>query len=851
MNLIDYIIKSNTIMIRGQVTILDVVDGQPAILLPNQHLGTWSQQLERYVDTGLKVTPEDDANVVKYYKLTDTGDLPQAPTPTGGASSVEELDGILKSAGWSADPLSVTKEHPYQWMAMYGLEQVPKGDRESGLITFSPRYLYSRTLLYNNYAPSPYIKVTDDNIITIVNPDGTEIKERFATTSAIDSLTELIKGVKKQVDKSIYSYEGEGEPSLTTLPTTDWAQKEDGTGTITDATTLAKVYNIHIGDLYTDTKTNVGYRFALKKGKDGTSPTDYEWVTVRDSALTSAIAELRELSSGVVKIWTAQPADGDSYKVGDLWIDKAETGEYIYRHCIAANTPPAYAYSAKDWVQPYALKKDLANLATKLSELAGDLATAETNIGELQGATKAIQKEWDDTITDGMVTASERERLRTLSTQVDTEQAQLGSNVDYILSSDYYRDEGGKLKALADAVLAPSTGTIDKLQRAIADAIADNTITAEEVSAVNTANGAYSASVKALEEAIKVAKAEIDKAIPASVQVGGRNLLLDTDWRSVDRLASPPWGTALAVKKDDSEGVPYVTYPYGWDFYTKEIRLEPSTTYTISYAARRSGAKVETTARVYVGGGIDTSDGVTDKWQRFSHTFTTESEIEENVLRLLEGSQTEGAEVAFAQLKLERGTVATDWTPATEDIQSEIDSINANPPRISAGGTWEVYVPKEGKYVNTGRTSKGDNGKAPIVKDGNWWEWDAAKGDYTDTGVKATGTDGKDAISVSLTRQGRFVTRYRLLNEQGVMLPKPEAIREVEGGVSGAVRVTLQVLKGSTDVTAKAQAGAVWYVNGAKVKVGGATLDLRASDYADGKDDEIKCEVDTTSADKW
>lgn len=835
-------------MIRGQVTILDVVDGQPAILLPNQHLGTWSQQLERYVDTGLKVTPEDDANVVKYYKLTDTGDLPQAPTPTGGASSVEELDGILKSAGWSADPLSVSKEHPYQWMAMYGLEQVPKGDRESGLITFSPRYLYSRTLLYNNYAPSPYIKVTDDNVITIVNPDGTEIKERFATTQAIDSLTELIKGVKKQVDKSIYSYEGEGEPSLTTLPTTDWAQKEDGTGTITDASTLAKVYNIHVGDLYTDTKTNVGYRFAIKKGKDGTAPTDYEWVTVRDSALTSAIAELRELSGGVVKIWTAQPADGDSYKVGDLWIDKAETGEYIYRHCIAANTPPAYAYSAKDWIQPYALKADLANLSAKVKELAGDLATAETNIGELQGASKALQKAWDDTITDGMVTATERERLRTLSTQVDTEQAQLESNVDYILSSDYYRDEGGKLKALADAVLAPSTGTIDKLQRAIADAIADDTITAAEVSAVNAANGAYSASVKALEEAIKVAKAEIDKAIPGSVQVGGRNLLRGTDYSVIDKLDSRYWELDLPINHDDV--YPYVAYGYAWNYKYKTIHLEPGT-YTLSVMAKShelgkpGELRVDTDLWRYG----KTFGVTTDEWQRYSLTFDL-SEPYDGVIRLLENGYLNSL-IRFARIKLERGTVATDWTPAPEDIQAEIDAINANPPRISAKGTWEVYVPSEGKYIDTGRTSKGDNGKAPIVKNGNWWEYDPDKGDYTDTGVKATGTDGKDAISVSLTRQGRFVTRYRLLNEQGVMLPKPEAIREVEGGVSGAVRVSLQVLKGSADVTAKAQAGATWYVNGAKVKVGGSTLDLRASDYADGKDDEIKCEVDTSTADKW
>lgn len=844
MSLIDYIIKSNTIMIRGQVTILDVVDGQPAILLPNQHLGTWSQQLERYVDTGLKVTPEDDANVVKYYRLTDTGDLPKAPTPTGGASSVEELDSTLKSAGWSTDPLSVTKEHPYQWMAMYGLEQVPKGDQESGLITFAPRYLYSRTLLYNNYAPSPYIKVTDDNVITIVNPDGTEIKERFATTSAIDSLTELIKGVKKQVDKSIYSYEGEGEPSLTTLPTTDWAKREDGTGTITDAKTLAKVYNIHVGDLYTDTKTNVGYRFALKKGKDGTSPTDYEWVTVRDSALTSAIAELRELSGGVVKIWTSQPADGDSYKVGDLWIDKAETGEYIYRHCIAANTPPAYAYSAKDWIQPYALKRDLANLSAKVKELAGDLATAETNIGELQGASKAMQKAWDDTITDGMVTATERERLRTLSTQVDTEQAQLESNVDYILSSDYYRDEGGKLKALADAVLAPSTGTIDKLQRAIADAIADDTITAAEVSAVNTANGAYSASVRALEEAIKVAKAEIDKAIPGSVQVGGRNLAV-----------------GVATKIRISKGIVFIKL---------SEPLKKGTYYTLSFDVEVYTPPADRRFLVYLGYNthLFTNDLVPyiDGATHYSVTLRTpdkDGDDEEGLRSAYlyphgwrDGNETV-SDVAFSRIKLEKGKVATDWTPAPEDVQAEIDAINANPPRISAKDTWEVYVPKAGKYIDTGRSAKGDNGKAPIVKDGNWWEYDPDKGDYTDTGVKATGkdgingTDGKDAINVSLTRQGRFVTRYRLLNEQGVMLPKPEAIREVEGGVSGAVRVTLQVLKGAADVTAKAQAGATWYVNGAKVKVGGSTLDLRASDYADGKDDEIKCEVDTTSADKW
>ena len=86
------------------------------------------------------------------------------------------------------------------------------------------------------------------------------------------------------------------------------------------------------------------------------------------------------------------------------------------------------------------------------------------------------------------------------------------------------------------------------------------------------------------------------------------------------------------------------------------------------------------------------------------------------------------------------------WTPAPEDVQAEIDAINANPPRINDKGTWEVYVPSQGKYIDTGRTSVGDDGKAPKILNGNWHEWNGTK--YTDTGIKALGRDGRDATPV-------------------------------------------------------------------------------------------------------
>ena len=235
-------------------------------------------------------------------------------------------------------------------------------------------------------------------------------------------------------------------------------------------------------------------------------------------------------------------------------------------------------------------------------------------------------------------------------------------------------DKGDPGKDVDPKVLNDLKAAVDDARRKLDDTVTkselDGVVSAQEKHDIQAAKAALDAAKKAYDDAVKRAK-ELD----SEIQVGGRNLLLGTDWRSVDRLASPPWGNALAVKKDDSEGVPYVTYGYAWRFFTKEIRLDPSTNYTISFLARRSGAKVETTARVYVGGGIDATDGVTDKWQRFSHTFTTKQEINENVIRFLSGTDINGAEVAFAQLKLERGTVATDWTPAPEDLQAAMEEV--------------------------------------------------------------------------------------------------------------------------------------------------------------------------------
>ena len=83
-----------------------------------------------------------------------------------------------------------------------------------------------------------------------------------------------------------------------------------------------------------------------------------------------------------------------------------------------------------------------------------------------------------------------------------------------------------------------------------------------------------------------------------------------------------------------------------------------------------------------------------------------------------------------------------------------IDGKDAVPPRIGANGNWEFWDGT--KWVDSGRTSKGDDGHAPKIVNGYWWEWDASKGEYTNTNIKAEGHDGQDAVPPRIADNGNW-----------------------------------------------------------------------------------------------
>ena len=351
--------------------------------------------------------------------------------------------------------------------------------------------------------------------------------------------------------------------------------------------------------------------------------------------------------------------------------------------------------------------------------LSKEIAVAKEQATKAQQSTDSLKGYVDGAYKDGIITEVESKTIATYINEVEAMWSSAFGAFERVYINPLLT--GAPKTALSDAKITLA-GAKDNLIGQIKSAISDGKATAAEATETDRLYSVYKGALRDFQKALK----EAEEAIrDAGKTTGGRNLL-----RSERIIKS-------------------IAFPFRL-YYDEISPREDAHTYTLSFDYWLAVDDPATDRRVCVSDGlIYDKDVIADaQWHHKVYTFDLPTEREKYPIKsnwLADYSSSNGRtqdQVKVRNVKLERGTVATDWTPAPEDVQAEIDAINANPPRISAGDTWEVYDPKAGKYIDTGRTSKGDNGKAPIIKDGNWWEWDAKAGKYTDTGVRAIGVTG-------------------------------------------------------------------------------------------------------------
>lgn len=372
----------------------------------------------------------------------------------------------------------------------------------------------------------------------------------------------------------------------------------------------------HIGDTYTSVDESGEYM-----GKSWRYTTKFKWQEIHDTLISKALAvaaKAQTTADGKSTTYYTQPAH---YSVGDSWVLSADTtvGGKVYKKgtMLFANSS-SDVYVGAHWsdilkyIDSAKLEADLRESEKKSKEAWEAYATAKASkAGE--DAIKAA-KEYAEAQD-----AAHEERTKAYADKILTEKEQA-------------------LIAVADAKAA--------LAEERAKAYADGKITDTEQLAIDKAAAAYKAAVKKAKE------------LDGEIQVGGRNLL-----RS-DRIIK-------------SIALPFHLY------YDEISPRDDAHTYTLSFDYWIAVDDPATDRRVCVSNGvIFDRDVIADsQWHHKVYTFDLPTERERYPIRsswLADYSSPNGRtqdQVKVRNVKLERGTVATDWTPAPEDVQASVDNL--------------------------------------------------------------------------------------------------------------------------------------------------------------------------------
>lgn len=183
-----------------------------------------------------------------------------------------------------------------------------------------------------------------------------------------DISSDLTAAVKKmgdlqnQIDDNITSWFYEGVPTASNAPAKDWT------------TDTAKKQ--HVGDLYYDKKTGLGYRWVA----DGSV---YRWTLIRDTGVAKALADAAAAQSAAdskVRCFVSTPTP--PYDRGDIWM-QGDGGDIL--RCQTNRV--SGSYNAGDWVRASKYTDDTAanaaqNTANQAKKDAAEAAKTATNFLE-------------------------------------------------------------------------------------------------------------------------------------------------------------------------------------------------------------------------------------------------------------------------------------------------------------------------------------------------------------------------------------------------------------------------------------------------------------------------------------
>ena len=320
------------------------------------------------------------------------------------------------------------------------------------------------------------------------------------------------------------------------------------------------------------------------------------------------------------------------------------------------------------------VETSLTSAKTSISELQTSVSTAKTDLTNLTKRTKTVE--------DGLT--GTKTNLSELTQTVSND----GKTIASLTS---------RTKTVEDSVSGLKT-TMSSVQKDLT-AVTTRTKTVEDdlsgtkttLSQVQTTANSASQKTAALETGLNGLSARF-----SSLKIGGRNLLTKTNQGKTN------WSWAISsggttAENYDVDGVNAVKLtrtkdsPSSWDYiqYQGLLRnlIEPDTKYTLSFDVKPSVDVTFTVELKRGDGGSKLTNSVTmnkatpNKWTKLSCVLTSKATLPDDLSQVvyLSGMPTaNGNTVMFKNIKLEKGNIATDYSPNEADLEQKVAEYKQN-----------------------------------------------------------------------------------------------------------------------------------------------------------------------------
>lgn len=457
----------------------------------------------------------------------------------------------------------------------------------------------------------------------------------------IAALQKTAGDLQSQIDGAIESYFEKTDPTTSNYPANEWTTEEQK--------------QAHSKDTYTNISTGKSWRWV----KDGSA---WKWIVITDTATEKALAaaaKAQDTADGKRRVFVSQPATGQAYDVGDLWVNATYGETYkndLLRCKTAKKENEAFSISHWELASRYTDDTKANEAAEAASQAIEDAAAAKNAAKNAQADVDAEKERMDEWAADGKFSPSEKKQLKEELARIDGDKAQvtdgytkygLGTPTAYNTAYTNYRTAiNGVVSSSSETVAIPS-----------------------DFATKRTAY--YTQKSAALTAISDAAKAYADKVV-AGIEVGGRNLLensLDgTGWNKESisngvfyRKAETQEGFIRSLSNLDIKGGVY--YTLSFDYYTKNNGRGVDL-----FLISLNGTKVMASKHMI---------GSPTSWTHYVWTFkttTSHGDRSDCYVRFDNNGTGSGiSELWVRYPKLEKGNVATAWTPSIEDVNGMIE----------------------------------------------------------------------------------------------------------------------------------------------------------------------------------